>query len=57
MQINRITPDVKVAYSLAEAGNFGYRYGEWIMGAHTVSSPGLFGSAPWVDTQKNTQPF
>jgi CubicO group peptidase (beta-lactamase class C family) len=57
MQINRITPDVKVAYSPAEAGNFGYGYGEWIMGPHTVSSPGLFGSYPWVDNDKKYAAF
>lgn len=49
MQINRVTPDVKVAYSPAEAGSFGYGYGEWIMNNGSISSPGLFGSFPWVD--------
>jgi CubicO group peptidase (beta-lactamase class C family) len=57
MQANRITPDVKVAYSPTEAGNFGYGYGEWIMGPHTVSSPGLFGSYPWIDTHKKYAAF
>lgn len=59
MQINRVTPDVKIAYSPAEAGDFGYGYGEWIMETSTlthltkaVCSPGLFGSFPWVDNQK-----
>ncbi|MER3465042.1 MAG: serine hydrolase [Chitinophagaceae bacterium] len=59
MQINRVTPDVKVAYSPAEAGNWGYGYGEWVMdnaAANTmtkaVSSPGLFGSFPWVDNEQ-----
>jgi len=52
MQANRITPDVRVAYTPAEATGAGYGYGEWIMGNGTVSSPGLFGSYPWVDNNK-----
>lgn len=51
MQTNR-TEGLKVAYSPAEAGNFGYGYGEWIFSATTVSSPGLFGSFPWVENAK-----
>lgn len=57
MEANRITSDVKVAYSPAEAANFGYGYGEWIMGTQTVSSPGLFGSYPWVDMHKKYTAF
>jgi CubicO group peptidase (beta-lactamase class C family) len=60
MQINRLTPDVKIAYSPAEAGGTGYGFGEWVMDSskagnlsRTVSSPGLFGSFPWVDNQKH----
>jgi CubicO group peptidase (beta-lactamase class C family) len=60
MQVNRVTPEVRIAYSPAEAGNFGYGYGEWVMDSNTtthlstsVTSPGLFGSFPWIDTQKN----
>ncbi|MEO8173803.1 MAG: serine hydrolase domain-containing protein [Sediminibacterium sp.] len=59
MQVNRIAKDVKVAYSPAEAGDFGYGFGEWVMEAATptnsgtVTSPGLFGSFPWVDNQNN----
>lgn len=49
MQLNRVTPDVKVVYSPAEAGGFGYGFGEWTMGRGAVTSPGLFGSFPWVD--------
>lgn len=49
MQVNRITSNVKVAYTPVEAAGLGYGYGEWIMGNGTVSSPGLFGSYPWVD--------
>jgi CubicO group peptidase (beta-lactamase class C family) len=59
MQVNRITPDVKIAYTPAEAGGTGYGYGEWVMDStkvgslsKTVSSPGLFGSFPWVDNEK-----
>lgn len=52
MQINRITPDVKITYSPAEAGNLGYGYGEWVISKDCVSSPGLFGSYPWVDYSK-----
>lgn len=59
MQVNRITPETHIAYSPAEAGEtMGYGYGEWIMQtsangtARTVTSPGLFGSFPWIDNQK-----
>lgn len=59
MQVNRITKDVTIAYSPAEAGNFGYGYGEWVMEtaatgnqSKVVTSPGLFGSYPWLDNEK-----
>jgi len=59
MQVNRITADVKVAYSPAEAGDTGYGFGEWVAKnsekkhfAKSVSSPGLFGSFPWVENEK-----
>lgn len=53
MQVNRITPDVKTAYTPAEAPGTGYGFGEWVYpGTGTVSSPGLFGSLPWVDNNK-----
>lgn len=59
MQVNRIHSGVKIAYSPAEAGDFGYGLGEWVMESsssgnisRTVTSPGLFGSFPWVDNQK-----
>lgn len=51
MQENRISKDVTIAYSPAEAGNLGYGFGEWVMGK-AVTSPGLFGSFPWVDNEK-----
>lgn len=57
MQINRVTSDVKVASSPTEAGGFGYGYGEWIMGQGAVTSPGLFGSFPWVDYNKGYAAF
>ncbi|WP_127128923.1 serine hydrolase domain-containing protein [Pseudoflavitalea rhizosphaerae] len=59
MQVNRIQNGVRVAYAPAEAGSFGYGSGEWVMEedtmkgfSKTVTSPGLFGSFPWVDNQK-----
>ncbi|HVZ26282.1 MAG TPA: serine hydrolase domain-containing protein [Sediminibacterium sp.] len=59
MQVNRIDKTVRIAYSPAEAGDFGYGYGEWVMesSAEThlskaVTSPGLFGSFPWVDNAR-----
>ncbi len=59
MQVNRLSKEVRIAYSPAEAGGVGYGYGEWVMEtsaidnlSKTVSSPGLFGSFPWVDNEK-----
>ncbi|HMD00718.1 MAG TPA: serine hydrolase domain-containing protein, partial [Ferruginibacter sp.] len=56
MQKNRVTKDTRIAYTPAEAGNWGYGFGEWVMDEATgdrrsngVTSPGLFGSFPWVD--------
>ena len=50
----------KIIYSPAEAGNWGYGLGEWVMDdatngkrSNAVTSPGLFGSFPWVDYQHN----
>jgi len=64
MQVNRLKEGVKIAYSPSEAGGFGYGYGEWIMdqpkGSKTtksVSSPGLFGSFPWLDNEKHYAAF
>jgi CubicO group peptidase (beta-lactamase class C family) len=57
MQTNRITPEVKIAYSPAEAGGLGYGYGEWVFDTHTISSPGLFGSFPWIDKDKKYAAF
>lgn len=52
MQVNRITTEVKVAYSPAEAGGLGYGFGEWIMTDGAIGSPGLFGSFPWINNDK-----
>jgi CubicO group peptidase (beta-lactamase class C family) len=59
MQKNRVAKDAKVVYSPAEAGNWGYGFGEWVMDNATentrskaVTSPGLFGTFPWVDNEK-----
>ncbi|WP_428329765.1 serine hydrolase domain-containing protein [Mucilaginibacter sp.] len=57
MQVNRQTKDVKIAYAPEEAGDFGYGYGEWTLGNNTVSSPGLFGSFPWVSNDKQYAGF
>ena len=56
------TKDAKVAYTPEEAGDMKYGLGEWIMEdgkerANTVTSPGLFGSFPWVDNQRKYAGF
>jgi CubicO group peptidase (beta-lactamase class C family) len=52
MQINRVTAGVKIGYAPTEAANLGYGFGEWVMENKAVSSPGLFGSFPWVNNDK-----
>jgi CubicO group peptidase (beta-lactamase class C family) len=59
MEINRVGPNVKVAYSPGEAAGLGYGYGEWVVydtvhanSGQWITSPGLFGSFPWVDNNK-----
>ena len=58
MQRSR-TDNVKILYRPAEAKSLDYGWGEWIFernsaGESTVlSSPGLFGTYPWIDTQRN----
>lgn len=49
----------KLIYSPAEAGNWGYGLGAWVMDetdtgtrSRAVCSPGLFGSFPWVDNDR-----
>jgi len=60
MQVDRVTKDVTVTHSPTEAGNIGYGYGEWVWDAakvgnlsRAVTSPGLFGSFPWVDNENH----
>lgn len=64
MQINRITDEVKIVYSPAQATGIGYGFGEWVMKNDTsgkleqyYSSPGLFGSFPWVDNNRHYAAF
>lgn len=64
MQKNRVGKNVTIAYSPAEAGNWGYGFGEWVMDAAKendrsmqVTSPGLFGSFPWVDNDRHYAAF
>jgi len=54
MQVDRISPDVKIGYSPVSMDNIGYGYGEWVVrpDGKTATSPGLFGSIPWVDNEK-----
>lgn len=52
----------KVAFSPAEAGDWGYGFGEWVMDnpeerSSAVTSPGLFGSFPWVDNERKYAGF
>lgn len=56
MQQNRVAKDAIIAYSPAEAGTWGYGFGEWVIDdatknkrSNAVTSPGLFGTFPWVD--------
>lgn len=59
MQINRIGSEVKIDYSPAEAKGLGYGYGEWVDGSEDgkpsewATSPGLFGSFPWIENEKH----
>ena len=58
MQRSR-TDNAKVLYRPAEAKYLDYGCGEWILERNAVgdsavlSSPGLFGTFPWIDTQRN----
>jgi CubicO group peptidase (beta-lactamase class C family) len=59
MQINRMVADIKVEYSPAEAKGLGYGYGEWVDKSEDgkpsswATSPGLFGSFPWIENEKH----
>lgn len=64
MQKSRVSKDATIAFSPAEAGNWGYGYGEWVMDdaigdkrSLGVTSPGAFGSFPWVDNKLNYAGF
>ena len=51
-----------IASSPAQAGDWGYGFGEWVMEdadvrSKAVSSPGLFGSFPWVDNSRKYAAF
>ena len=59
MQQNRVAKDATIVYSPAEAGDWSYGFGEWVMDKATpnnrsdiVTSPGLFGTFPWVDNNQ-----
>jgi CubicO group peptidase (beta-lactamase class C family) len=61
MQKN-FTTGTRVAYSPAEAGDWGYGLGEWVMDnagkrSTAVTSPGLFGTFPWVDNHRKYAGF
>jgi CubicO group peptidase (beta-lactamase class C family) len=52
----------RVVYSPVQAGDWGYGLGLWIMDNHmpqasTVSSPGLFGTFPWIDNPRKYAGF
>jgi CubicO group peptidase (beta-lactamase class C family) len=64
MEKNRITKDAVIAYTPLETNGWGYGYGEWIMDdsigderSDDISSPGLFGSFPWVDNKDHYAAF
>ena len=74
MQKNRVIKDAVIISSPAQAGNWGYGFGEWVMESpllispkgggipssqrgDAVTSPGLFGSFPWVDNKKQYAGF
>jgi CubicO group peptidase (beta-lactamase class C family) len=52
------TSGKQIMYSPTEAGNWNYGFGEWMINdikenerSQAVSSPGLFGTFPWVDNK------
>lgn len=53
MQVN-YAKDARIVYSPAAGAGWGYGFGEWVMSSDgkELSSPGLFGSFPWVDYGK-----
>jgi len=64
MQKNRITNDVTIAYTPDETKSMGYGYGEWVTNDSTglersdiATSPGLFGSMPWINNKEHYAAF
>jgi CubicO group peptidase (beta-lactamase class C family) len=64
MQKNRVAKDAVIKSSPAEAGSWGYGFGEWTMNdvmgekrSDAVTSPGLFGSFPVVDSKNKYVAF
>jgi CubicO group peptidase (beta-lactamase class C family) len=59
MEIDRLNPNIRIAYSPAETEGLGYGFGEWVK-KYTgegepdgwLTSPGLFGSFPWVENKR-----
>lgn len=58
MEVDRLSPDIKISYSPAETEGLGYGYGEWVKITsgerrrdEWITSPGLFGSFPWVENK------
>jgi CubicO group peptidase (beta-lactamase class C family) len=58
MQVSR-TAGLKILYTPPEAEGYEYGYGEWVLQknkngeSEIVSSPGLFGTFPYIDKSKN----
>lgn len=58
MQVSR-TKGLRIIYSPAEAESYEYGYGEWVLEKDkngigiVLSSPGLFGTFPYVDNERN----
>lgn len=59
MQKNYVSREAKIVYSPAEAGDWRYGFGEWVMDnatgnarSNAITSPGLFGTFPWVENEK-----
>ncbi len=64
MQKNRITKDITIAYTPDETKSMGYGYGEWLNNdtagdqrSDMATSPGLFGSLPWINNKEHYAAF
>jgi len=60
LRTNRVYGKEQVKYAPLEAGAWGYGFGSWVMDGSSggkvsdlISSPGLFGTFPWVDYKNN----